>query len=335
MSKRVSIILKGVTIMLKRLPVVALAALAAISSAMAQEYPTKPVRVLVGYAAGSGTDFLARAVSDGLRKELGQPFVVENRPGAGGSLAAEQLAKSPGDGYTLAVTGGASFVINVFINPKPLYDTLRDFTPITRLVLNDAVLFVNKDVPVKNLPELIELIRKSPGKYTLGSSGGGTQTRLGVEELKRITGIQVADIFYPAGDAKGAMDVMGGFVQAYMAALVSVAGPLKSGQIKPIAAMGSQRFADFPDVPTAMESGFPNFTVQTWLGMMGPANMRKDVVDKLNRSARVAMAEPQLVRTLSSQGSNIATNSPEDFAQVIRNDLKKYGDMVPSLGLSQ
>ena len=303
--------------------------------AQAQEYPAHTVRILVGYAAGSGTDFTARAVAEGLHKAFNESFIVENHPGASGTLAAELLAKAPNDGYTVAVSGGAAFVINVYISPKPSYDTLRDFTPITRLVLNDAVLLVNKDLPAKNLPELIDLIRKSPGKYAIGSSGGGTQTHLAVVDLAKMTGIQITDVAYPGGDAKGAVDVMGGHIPIYLAALVSVAGPMRSNQVRAVAALGSQRFADFPDVPTAVESGYPNFVVQTWLGFLGPAGMRKDVVDRLNRAAREAMADPQLVKVLRSQGSNVATDTPEEFAQSIRADLKKYGDMVPAMNLSQ
>lgn len=302
--------------------------------AQASDYPSQTVTILVGFSAGGATDILARALADGLQQELGGTFVVENRAGASGAVAAQALAQSEPDGYTLMLTAGSAMTINVHIPPKPPYDSLKDFTYITQLAANDGVLAVSNNLPVKNFEEFVAYAKEHGDELSYGVSGIGSPTHLGTELLKQSIGIEMTNVPYQ-GDAKVAVDVISGTLPVGVMALPSVVGQLKNGQMRPIAILGTTDYADFPGVPNIGSLGHADNTVQTWLGLIGPANMPKDLVDKLYQASKKVMSSDKMTAHMKSQNSNIVASSPEDFTAYVNDEYKKWGDVVTSLGLDK
>lgn len=295
--------------------------------AMAQTYPNRPIRVLVGFAAGGATDVLARVVADGLNQALGQPVVVENKPGANATIATELVAKSPPDGYTLLVASVGSLAIAVNMDPKPNYDTLKDFAPVSLLAVNDGVLIVKNDFPAKNFGEFVKVLKGEPGKYGYGTSGNGSPTHLAGELLKRVAGISMNHIPY-RGDAQAIGDVVGGHLPIGVNVMASASSQVKGGAVRAIAALGSERLKDFPDLPTVAESGYPGYSGGSWIGLLAPAGTPPDVVKRLNEISRAVMAKPDVAAKLEASGSRITTGSSEEFASYIAAEIKKWGQVV-------
>lgn len=298
------------------------------------DYPNDTVRILVGFSAGGATDVLARALAEGLTEELGQPFIVENRAGASGAVAAQELAQSDPDGYTLMVTAGSAMTINVHMPPKPPYDPLKDFQTISQLVSNDGVLAVSNDLPVKNMEEFIAYAKEHPGELSYGVSGIGSPTHLGTELLKDQLGIEMTHVPYQ-GDAKVAVDVIAGTLPVGVMALPSVVGQLQDGQMRPIAVLGTTSYEDFPGVPNVAELGYPENTVQTWLGLIGPAGMPEDIVQTLSEATQKVMASEDMTSLMAAQNSRIVASTPEEFADYMAEEYEKWGSVVKSLGLDK
>jgi tripartite-type tricarboxylate transporter receptor subunit TctC len=309
--------------------------LAAATPAASQgnDYPNRTVRILVGFAAGGATDILARALGDQLRKKLNQSFIIENKAGAGGAIAATELARSKPDGYTLMVTAGSALTINVHIPPKPSYDTLKDFQAISQLVANDGVLAVHKALPVNDFKEFLAYAKANPGKLSYGISGIGSPTHLGTEMLNATLGISMVPIPY-RGDAQVAVDLMSGTVPVGVMALPSVVGQLKDGHMRPIAVLGNARYSDFPDVPNIAELGYPDRLVQTWIGLVGPAGMPDAVLMKLGEATHEAMQGEQMQALMKSQSSRVVTSTPREFADFIGKEFDKWGELVRKLNIN-
>ncbi len=310
-----------------RIAAALLALLTSLPVARADDYPSKPVRIIVGFAAGGATDVLARMLAEGLRKVLGQSFVVENRPGANATIAGEAAAKSAPDGYTLLVTSAGSLTISVHMSPKPNYDTLTSFVPITLLAVNDGVLLANNNFPAKTFPEFVKLLKESPGKYGFGTSGVGSPTHLGAELLKRTVGVNMFHVPYK-GDSQALADAIAGHVPLAVVVMASASAQVQSGAVRALAALGPQRFRDFPDLPTVAESGYPGYAAGSWIGLLAPAGTPKEIISKLNEASRKVMTDPEVTGKLVASGSRPSPNSPEEFYRHIESEHKKWGEII-------
>jgi tripartite-type tricarboxylate transporter receptor subunit TctC len=294
----------------------------------AQDYPNKPIRIVVGFAPGGATDSLARTLAEGLRKTFGQPVTVDNRPGANGTIGAEFVAKSPSDGYTIMVASVGALVINTYMSPRPGYDTLKDFAPISLLVVNDAVLLVNNDFPVRTFADFVRVLKEKPGKYGFGTSGNGSNAHLGGEMLKRAVGVDMFHVPYK-GDAEALRDLAAGHVPITISIVASAQGLVKSGTVRAVAALGTERSKQLPEVPTVAESGYPGFSGGAgWLGLLAPAGTPPEIVHKLNTAVRRVIADAEVTKTIEALGSRPAPNSPEEFSRYIGTEIGRYGEII-------
>jgi len=295
-------------------------------TAQAQEYPVRPVKMMVGYGAGGAVDVAARLVADSWQGRFSQPVVVENRPGASGMVAAEFTSKAPADGYTVMMTSGGTMTIVVHL-VKPGFDSLRDFAPISTFVFNDAVIVVNPKNPARTLQELIAEAKRNPGKLSFGSSGLGGPQHLAGELLKVRAGIDMVHIPYK-GDAQGTTDLLGGNLNIMMAAIPSVAGQIRAGAVRAVAMLADRRNADFPDIPTVAESGFPGYSVVNWVAPIAPAGTPPAIIQKLNEATRAVLADPAAVKKLAAMGSRVEASTPDEFGKLIRSEYAKWGDVI-------
>ena len=305
-----------------------LAAATTLSSAMAaaQAYPAKPIKVVVSFAAGGGADFLGRTIAAELASQFGQSVVVENRGGASGTLGTNYVAKSTPDGYTLLFSAGGSLTISPHFAQLP-YDPLKDLAPVSLVNTNSGVLVVSPSFPASNVREFLDVLKKSPGKYAYASSGAGGPTHLAGELIKSTAGIDMIHIPYK-GDGPAITDVMAGTTPIMVTVFVSVTPQMRAGRLKPIAALGTTRSPQFPDLPTFAESGFPGFSVATWNGLLAPGGTPADIVQKLNGATRTALAKPDVREKLTSQGTVPTSSTPAEFAALIRDDLNKWATVV-------
>jgi len=298
----------------------------------AQGYPSKPVKMIVPASPGGVTDILARTVGQRLSEAWGQPVVVENRPGAGQIIGAEAVAKSPGDGYTLIVSDASTFVINPFLYSKLPYDPLKDFTPVVVLSQASPVLAVGASVPVSSLQELIALAKAKPGSLSYGSMGSGVYNHISMEQLKQLAGVDIVHVPYK-GSTPALTDLLSGQIAVFMVNLSVVEPHAKSGKLKIIAAATAKRLALRPDLPTVSESGFPGFESGTWFGILGPANLPRDIVAKIHADVTRIVSAPEFrEQNLTKMGLETVAISPDQFAQLIRTDLERWGKLVRATG---
>ncbi|MDQ8731974.1 tripartite tricarboxylate transporter substrate binding protein [Bradyrhizobium sp. LHD-71] len=290
-------------------------------------YPDRPIRIIVGFAAGGATDILARAVGESLHRQFGQPVIIENKPGANARIAAELVAKAPADGYTLTVATVGALAIGVHIPPKPNYDTLRDFAPIGLLAVNDGVLLVKNDFPAKDFQEFVKLLKQSPGKFGFGTSGFASPTHLAGELLKRTAGIDMHHIPYK-GDAQALADLVGGHLDIGLLVMASASGQVKSGGVRALAALGSERMKDFPNLKTVAEMGFPGYSGGSWIGLLAPAGTPPDIISKLSEALRRLSSEPEFIKTMETSGSRPAYNTPIEFGAYIKTEWDRWGAVI-------
>ena len=300
--------------------------LLALPLALAQDYPTRPIRFIVGYAAGGATDIDARLVADGWQKSFGQPVLVENRPGASGLLAADIASKAPPDGYTLMMGTGGTMTIAIHLT-KANFDPLKDFIPIAPFAVNDAALIVAASFPAKNLRELVELAKKSPGKYSFGSSGLGGPTHLAGELLKVRAGISIQHVPYK-GDSQALADILGGNLPMMMVSVPSAAAHMKSGAVRTIAMLTANRSPEFSDVPTVAESGYPGYAVNQWIAPIAPTGVPQPIIRKLNLVVQQVAQDPAVIKKMVAMGSRAEVGSPEDLGKVIREDYARWGEII-------
>ncbi len=315
---------------------IARAVLAAVSAllvttAASQGFPNRPVRVVVPFPAGGTTDLIARAVSQKLTESTGQPFVVDNRPGAGGNIGSELVAKSPPDGYTLLMGTVGTHAINPGLYPKMPYDHVRDFTPVILVAGVPNVLVVNPSLPVNSVQELIAYAKANPGKLNFASSGNGTSIHLSGELFKTMAGVQMTHVPYK-GSAPALQDLVGGQVQLMFDNLPSSLALIKGGKLKPLAVTSLSRAAALPDVPTLAESGLPGFEASSWFGLLAPAGTPPAVVTKLNTEVAKWLASPEAKEKLLAQGAIAAGGTPEDFAKHIAAETAKWQKVVKESG---
>ena len=298
------------------------------SPSPAQEYPAHAVRIVVPFGAGGPADVAARLIGQALQERFGQPFVVENRTGAGGVIGTVEAAKSPADGYTLLMMSNTQTANESLLTPEQRkYDLMRDLAPIAPVNYSDLVIVVNPQVPAKTLAEFIALAKAQPGKLNYASSGQGTPYHMAGELFKAMAGIDVVHVPYRnSGEARSG--VIGGQVQMMIDAVPAMAPNVAENQVRALATTGKQRSAVLPNVPTAIEAGVPGYEATIWLGLMAPAGTPKPIIDKLNAAVAAMVKRPDIVKLWTEQGAVPMSMTPEQFDKFLRGDIEKWADVV-------
>jgi len=315
---------------------VSLAALAALGftrSAQAQGWPQKPVRIMVPFAAGGNTDIIARIVAQRLSQVFGQQFAVENRAGATGALAAEAVARSAADGYTLFLASLPQIAI-VPAMMRTAYDPGKDFAPISKIGTNPFVLVVHPSLPVRSISELVEYARGQPSKLAYAAAGVGSMTHLAMAMLLKRAGLEMTPIMYKGG-ASPLTDVIAGHVKIYFPNLSAVVPHAASGALRLLGVSSEQRAPQIPDIPTVSESGFPGFKILNWTGLMAPAGTPKEIIDRIAREIVRAVKDPAVAEHLSGEGVDPVGNSPEEFASQIAADIPLWAEAVKIAGVQE
>ncbi len=308
------------------------AAVAPARDATAQDFPTKPIRVVVPYAAGGITDILARALGQKLGERLGQQVVVDNRPGANGQVGAEIVARAAPDGYTLMVTADTTFVMIPHLMPKLTYDPLVDFVPVSGLGISPQALVVHPSVPANTVNELIALARVKPGELNYGTFGVGSSGHLNIELLQSLTGTRFTAVHYK-GAAPALTDLLGGHIQMMIVSIGLVTQGWQAGQLKVLGFGSTQRIAQFPDVPTIAET-LPGYEAASWYGLAAPAGTPRAIVEKLSAETRKIFAEPAFRdKFLAPSFIFSIAGTPEDFAARIKADDAKWGKVIKQAGV--
>jgi tripartite-type tricarboxylate transporter receptor subunit TctC len=309
----------------------ALGLTAVAGTAWAQAYPTKPIRVIVPFPAGGGTDIIAREVTHKLSSTLGWSIVVENKAGSGGNIGVDAAAKAAPDGYTLALGQTSNLAINPTLYGKMPYDSVKDLTPVSLVASAPLVLVVAADSPYKTLADVVAASKAKPASLNFASAGNGTVAHLASESLQKAAGIKLTHIPYK-GAAQAATDVIGGQVQLYMSSVPTLLGHLKSGKMRAIAVTSLKRVDDLPQVPTVVESGYKGFEAVTWFGFVAPAGVPKDIVARLNTEFNKALQTAEVKKKLSDQGADVLGGSPEQFSALIKSDIARWAPIIKESG---
>ena len=305
----------------------ALALCTSLPAAAQDAWPTKPVRIVVPFAAGGTTDVVARAVAKDLGEMWGQPVVVENRGGAGGNIGADAVAKSAPDGYTLLMTSGSIFTVNPYMYAKMPFDAKKDFIPVTNVASGPQLVVVNPSVPAKTLKEFIAYAKKQPGKLNFGSAGIGSQVHMAAESFLDAAGIDLAHIPYK-GEGPSYTDLVSGAIQLMVGNIAAAAPFVNNGRLRALAVTSSTRSPLLPNVPTVAESGLPGFENTGWFGFMLPAGTPQPIVDKVYRDTVKVLQNTEMKARLFVQGMTPVGNSPADFAKAIDKESAHWAKVV-------
>ncbi len=297
------------------------------SAVTAQDYPGKPIRLIVPFGTGGATDSSARALSERLSQRLGQTVVIENRPGAGGSIGAQYVSTQPADGYTLLLGLDATLVVNPFTQPNIPFNTLRDFAPVTKLGDVGLMLVANPGLPAKNLAELLQYSKSNPNKLSFSTGGAGSTTHVAGELLKQRTGLDMTHIPYKSGGL-AVLDAVAGQVQLSYSAIAGANTNVRAGKLVGIGVSSLKRNPSLPDVPTFIEQGLPDFEAVSWVGILAPANTPRPIIDKLHAEISAVLREPGIRERFSVLGIEPVGNSPAEFAAQIRADLNRWQAVV-------
>jgi tripartite-type tricarboxylate transporter receptor subunit TctC len=298
--------------------------------AHAQDYPKKPVRIVVPLAAGGTGDTLARTVGEEIGKILGTPVVIENRPGAGGLIGTEVASNAPPDGYTLLAVS-PSHVITPALYARKTYDPVKDFEPITHIANTHQIIVAHPSLPAKNLKELIALAKKHPGKFSYGSAGTGSATHLNMELFKSMAGVDIVHIPYK-GSTQARVDVVAGQVQLGMDGLLPVLPFIKDGRLRPLALTSSRRSQVAPEIPTIAEAGVPGYASDTWYGFLAPARTPREIISALHGAAVKALKDPATRTRLTALGAEPVGSTPEEFGKLIAREQKLWAKVVKESG---
>jgi tripartite-type tricarboxylate transporter receptor subunit TctC len=300
--------------------------------ASAQDYPSRAVKIIVPFGAGGPADVAARLLGNILQERFAQPFVIENRTGAGGVIGTQEVVKATPDGYTLLMMSNTQ-TANESLVPERKYELMRDLVPIAPVNSSDLVIVVHPSVPAKTLQEFIALAKSEPGKLNYASSGQGTPYHMAGELFKSMAGINVQHVPYRnSGDAR--TGVISGQVQMMIDAVTAMAPNVRADQVRALATTGQQRSSVLPDVPTVIEAGVPGYEATIWLGLMAPAGTPKPIVDKLNAAVNDAIKRPDIVKLWKDQGAMPMAMSPEEFDKFLRADIVKWSEVVKKFGKS-
>lgn len=309
------------------LKAIALLMLAGAGSALAQQYPAKPIRMIIGFPPGGGTDIIGRIVAQRMSEGLKQQILPDNRGGASGQIAADLAAKAPPDGYTVMMAHIAAMSILPSLYPKLPYDPVRDFAPISLVAISPQMVVVHPSLPVKNIKELIALAKAQPGQIHYASPGIGTVQHLAGELFNLQAKVNMVHVAYK-GAGPSVIDLIAGHVQISFDVIPVVIGHVKAGKLRAIAVTSEKRTAQLPDLPTVNEGGLRGFDLSTWWGLVAPAAVSKDVVSRLHGETVRALGLPDVKERIAAAGADVVGNSPDEFAVFIRNERAKYARIV-------
>ena len=310
----------------------AVCALAAPTAASAQDYPTKPIHLLIPTAAGGLMDVAARIAADYLGKAMGQRLIIENRPGSGGNLGVEAVVKAEPDGYTLGLIQIGNVAINPYVYPDMPFDPLNDVVPVAPVTSSAILVVENAAVPANNLKEFIALAKKEPGKLAYGSAGPGTAPHLAGEMFKSIAGVDLLHVPY-RGAGPAVNDTIGGHVQLTFVGWGAVRGPVEAGRLKVLAVAQPKRIAAAPALPTAAEAGLPGYEFVTWFGVVAPKGTPQPIIDKLVKNIHAMQDDAEVVKTLGESGLEPLKESPQEFGARMHRDHERFRDIVKAAGL--
>ena len=305
-------------------------ALGLAGAAGAQDWPSKPIKIVSGFPAGSGVHIVAQWIAEPMSKELGQNVLVEPRTGAGGNVGSDYVAKAPPDGYTFYLGTAGTHAINASLYRSLPFDVQKDFAPVTLLGDVPNVLVVNNNVPAKTVQEFIALVKAQPGKLNYGSSGNGTSMHLAGEQFKFATKLDIVHIPY-RGSPPATADLIAGQIQAMFHQVPAIIGQIREGQVRPLGVTTKNRVAALPDVPTIAESGVPGFSSSTWYGLLAPAGTPQPIIDRVNRIV-VAAIKGDVGKKMESSGVVPWPSTPQEFAQIIDQDIKRWREVVERTG---
>ncbi|MFZ0109043.1 MAG: tripartite tricarboxylate transporter substrate binding protein [Pseudolabrys sp.] len=314
--------------LVRRIALLAVAFAVTISSppANADDYPSRPVKIIVPFGAGGPTDVYTRAIGEELRKALHQPFVMENRPGAGTTIGTDFVAKSPPDGYTLLMVSGTQ-TVNETLYVHKQYQLMRDLVPVAPLIDTDLVLVVHPSVPAKNLEELLALARSKPGTINYGSSGPGSNYHMAGELLRNLAGVDIVHVPYK-GSTGARNDILSGQIQMLFDSVPTMAPMIKAGLVRALGTTGKTRSPTLPDVPTITEAGVPGFNATLWVGFMAPAATPQPIVDKLNREITRIVAQPAIKEAWEKTGATPITMTQTDFKVFMDGQVAKWANVI-------
>jgi tripartite-type tricarboxylate transporter receptor subunit TctC len=301
-------------------------------SALAQNYPSKPVRLLVAFSAGGGGDNVVRPLVQKLNESLGTPVIVDNRGGGGGMIGANIVAKAAADGYTLLVSTAATHATGPQLYKNVPFNALRDFDPITLLVTSPSLLAVSNNVGFKNVKELVDAAKASPGKFSYASGGPGSPPHLATELFNSIAGINLLQVPYKGG-GESVPALMGGEIDVHFFGIATAMPYLKGGRFRTLAVAADTRWPDLPNVPTFTESGYPQYKNANWYGLSAPAGTPKAIIARLNKEVLQALAASDYRERMRLMGAIPVGNSPQEFAAFIRSEYERYGKLIKALGL--
>lgn len=300
--------------------------------ALAQSYPTRAIRLISPFAPGGGVDSIARLVGARLSDNIGQPVVIDSRPGAGGALGAEIAARAAPNGYTLVLGNSSTHGVNQAFNPKLPYDSIKDFTPITLIAAAPMLLVTGNSVPARSAREFTELVKAKPGRFNFGSAGSGTLTHLAGELFNHVTGTKIVHVAYK-GVGPAFTAVLGGEIQLLFASAAGSMVHVQAGRLKALGITGVKRSRLLPEIPTLAEQGVPGFETGAWYALLGPAGIPGPIVMRLNREVVKIVNTADFKQRLSADGSEPVGNTPEECAEIIRNDLAKWTRLVKEAGI--
>jgi tripartite-type tricarboxylate transporter receptor subunit TctC len=320
------------TIPFLRIAALAIAVIASCGIASAQDYPNRPVRLIVAFAPGGATDFTARIIADRVQSILGQPIAVENKPGANGAIGAEYVAKSDPDGYTLFFTTVGAVAINPALRSDLPYDPLKDFAAVGKAAVNSTILVVNADMKINSARELAELARKKPGSITIGITGRGAISDLGRQLFEDAAGITLQAVPY-RGAAPAITDMLAGHLDGLFGDVPTIMGQVQAGKLKALAATSTERSDIFPEVPTFVEEGFAGVVGDNWAGVLAPAGTPAPVIAKFNAALVTALNEPDLRSRLHNAGVTPAPSTPEQFEKYLHEENARWGKIIRDKGI--
>jgi tripartite-type tricarboxylate transporter receptor subunit TctC len=309
-------------------------ALIAGATAQGQDYPNRPIKVVIAFPPGGPTDFVGRLLADKLKDFLGQPVIIENKAGANGAIGANEVAKSAPDGYTLFLTTSGAVTITPNLRTDTPYDTLRDFAPITRVVNVNEVLVVRPALGVSSAKDLVAMAKAKPGTLTFASTGVGSPPHLSLELLQASAGVKFVHVPY-RGAAPAITDLLGGQVAAMFADVPVLLPQIQSGKLKPLAVAATQRNPVLPDVPTLAEEGYANTVCDNWYGLLAPTKTPPAIIARLNRAMKAALADPDISARLLKVGAVPAATTPEEFGQFLRDEIARWGKVIRERGIKE
>jgi len=319
---------------LGRLLAAAAIALLAAAGAQAQDYPTRPIKVVIAFPAGGPTDFVGRLLADRLKDLLGQPVIIENKAGANGAIGADFVAKSAPDGYTLFLTTSGAVTITPNLRTDTPYDTLRDFAPISRVVSVNEVLAVRPDLAAKSAKDLAAMAMAKPGALAFASTGVGSPPHLALELFQAAAGVKFVHVPY-RGAAPAITDLLGGQVIAMFADAPVLLPQIQAGKLKALAVAAAQRNPVLPDVPTLVEQGYAGMDADNWYGLLAPAKTPPAIVARLNAALRAALADADVKQKLVKTGAVPTPSTPEEFARFLRDELARWGKVIREKGIKE